>query len=356
MIDYVGSLGRIPLKGCLIFTRIALVRMTNQYNKTPNSLIRNQSVEVLRIVLMTLIVFGHFLTFGNHFQHTNTDGTLTSLGWMQPLFLYHVDTFVFISGYYGINLKWKKFVFLILKMTIYSCFAIFLALCLTNEFKLSVSSCFNNIYPISTCDWWFMASYLFLMLMSPLINAGMEAASFKQSVTLICVMYIVSFRTEYSLLLFIYILGRHFRRFPCCWLEKNAGKVFVSVVVMFFVLNYVLLQNGIYIKKLYEYMSPFVIISAVALFYVFKRINIKIQYIGNIASGVLAAYLITTHDLPRQAFNNLFYEMVSGNVFELIVISILIVIVCSLIDLVTTKMLNFVLFVCKQPNVGCFNK
>ena len=65
---------------------------------------REQSVELLRIVLMTLIVFGHIL--GHEFGDTTIEfgGRTVSLF---PLYFYHVDAFVFISGYFGIHLRCK---------------------------------------------------------------------------------------------------------------------------------------------------------------------------------------------------------------------------------------------------------
>lgn len=300
---------------------------------------REQSIELLRIVLMTLIVFGHFVLFGYH-SRINSDGSLNLSAYLPPLYLYHVDAFVFISGYFGINLKWRKFILLIVKMVIYSLFAIGLASLLMPDFRITVSSLLNNIYPFSACDWWFMAQYLFLMLLSPFINAGMEKLDRKQATILIIVLYLSWFRCTSVLLLFIYILGRYLRKYPCTFIENNAGKIFVTSVAVFFALNYYLMNEGIYIQKMYDYMSPFNVVSAVAIFYVFKRWHITWGSIGKIASGVLAAYLITTHELPRQAFNDLFFNLVHGNIIALLFVSLFVVIVCSCIDIVITRVLK----------------
>lgn len=300
---------------------------------------REQSVELLRIVLMILIVFGHFMLFGYH-SRTNSDGTLNLSAYLSPLYLYHVDAFVFISGYFGIKLKWRKFILLIVKMVIYSLFAIGLASLLMPDFRITISSLFNNIYPFSACDWWFMAQYLFLMLLSPFINAGMEKLDRKQATILTIVLYLSWFRCTSVLLLFIYILGRYLRKYPCTFIENNAGKIFVTSVAVFFALNYYLMNEGIYIQKMYDYMSPFNVISAVAIFYVFKRWHITWGSIGKIASGVLAAYLITTHELPRQAFNDYFFELEQGNTIALLLTSLIVVVACSGIDIIVTKLLN----------------
>ena len=300
---------------------------------------REQSIELLRIVLMTLIVFGHFVLFGYH-SRINPDGTLNLSAYLPPLYLYHVDAFVFISGYFGINLKWRKFILLIVKMVIYSIFAIGLASLLMPDFRITISSLLNNMYPFSACDWWFMAQYLFLMLLSPFINAGMEKLDRKKATILIIVLYLSWFRCTSVLLLFIYTLGRYLRKYPCTFIENNAGKIFVTSVAVFFALNYYLMNEGIYIQKMYDYMSPFNVISAVAIFYVFKRWHITWGSIGKIASGVLAAYLITTHELPRQAFNDYLFELEQGNTIALLLTSLIVVVACSVIDNIVTRLLT----------------
>ena len=297
---------------------------------------REQSIELLRIVLMTLIVFGHFVLFGYH-SRINSDGSLNLSAYLPPLYLYHVDAFVFISGYFGINLKWSKVALLIVKMVIYSLFAIGLTILIIPDFKLTLSSLLSNVYPISACDWWFMAQYLFLMLLSPFLNAGMEKLNKRQATILIGVLYLSWFRCTSVLLLFIYILGRYFRKYPCVQIERNAGKIFITSVVVFFALNYYLMNEGTYIQRLYDYMSPFNVVSAVSLFYVFKKWHITWGGIGNIASGVLAAYLITSHELPRQTFNDWVFKATNGNVIIILLISVIIVILCSLIDIMITN-------------------
>ena len=98
---------------------------------------REQSIELLRIVMMTLIVFGHFIGFGYH-SRMNPDGTLNLSAYLSPLYLYHVDAFVFISGYFGINLQWRKFMLLIVKMVICSLFAIGLTSLLMPDFRITI--------------------------------------------------------------------------------------------------------------------------------------------------------------------------------------------------------------------------
>lgn len=309
---------------------------TNDSERTKS---RDLSIELLRIFLMVLIVWGHFIGFGFH-SKINVDGTPNLSAYLSPLYLYHVDAFVFISGYYGIKLKWEKFSLLIIKMVIYSIIAMGLAKVLLPDFALSLSIFIHNLYPISTCDWWFMAQYLYLMLLAPILNYGMDALNRKQASILVLVLYLSWFRCTYVLLLFIYLLGRYMRKYPIKAWENNAAMVFVISVSFFFLLNLYFVNKGVYIKKLYDYMSPFVVIPAVSIFYVFRRLHITWSGIGVVAPGVLAAYLITTHELPRQAFNDFFFSMVGGNVAALLGVSAIIVVFAALMDNVITRLLT----------------
>lgn len=291
---------------------------------------RNQSIELLRIAMMSLIVFGHVIGHGMRGMEGNANAQYVP--YLYPLYFYHVDAFVFISGYYGIKLKWSKFLLLIAKMDIYSIVAVGLVAVLSNNVRMGVSDFIHNIYPISACDWWFMSQYLFLMLLAPIINKGVDALDKKTLTILVFVLYLSWFRCTSVLLLFIYILGRYLRKYPFKPLQDNAGKVFVGTVALSFVVNYFLIDKGIELKKLYDYMSPFAVIPAVALFYLFKRWNLQWQGIGFAASGVLAAYLITDHELLRPIFTRAMCEMTNTNFLLIAVASIAIVILCSLVD------------------------
>jgi hypothetical protein len=288
---------------------------------------------------MTLIVFGHFVLFGYH-SRINPDGTLNLSAYLPPLYLYHVDAFVFISGYFGINLKWSKVALLIVKMVIYSLFAIGLTILIMPDFKLTLSSLLKNVYPISACDWWFMAQYFFLMLLSPFLNAGMEKLNKSQATILVGILYLSWFRCTSVLLLFIYILGRYLRKYPCKALEKNSVKIFVCTVATFFFLDMIFRANGMYPEKLYNYMSPFAVVPAVAIFYIFKRIHIEWQGVGVIASGVLAAYLLTDHEFVRHIFCTTMSDIVSNNILLFLPVALFVVIICSCIDNVVTRLLT----------------
>lgn len=291
---------------------------------------RNQKIELLRIILMTLIVFGHIIGHGIGGGRYDVDGKPTMEAMLQPLYLYHVDAFIFISGYFGIKLKWNKFFNLLLKWLLCSVVAVAIVMCVSENYSLLYL--IKNIFPISTCDHWFMAQYMYLMLMAPLLNTGMETLNRKQSTVLMAVMYISSFRFYSCLMVFIYLLGRHFRKYPSVKLEKYSVVVFIATLISFSLFNYFCLLMKLYPGKMYEYMSPFLIVAAVSLFYSFKKIHVKFKGVGFIASGVLATYLITDHELLRPIFTKNAAVLCDYSPFYILLLSIAVTLLCSVFD------------------------
>lgn len=176
--------------------------------------------------------------------------------------------------------------------------------------------------------------------MSPFINYGVDNIKKKQLGLLVIALYVLSFRGFSCLLVFIYLLGRYLRNYPIDFIEKNAGKIFICTLFTFFCVNLYFLHVHVQPEKIYNYMSPFNVTAAVAIFYVFKRMKINSRLIGSIASGVLAAYLVTSHEIMQIPFNNAILNIFGDNIFVLLCISFIVVLLFALLDIVITTMLN----------------
>lgn len=116
------------------------------------SMQRKNSIELLRCLLMMLIVFGHSCYYGAL--------PWTKCYWLMAIILsirWHVDAFVAISGWFGIKFRWSKVAKLIGVFAFYSC----LSWCVK-----------GRIGEVS--GGWFGGTYLMLMFMAPLLNAGVE--------------------------------------------------------------------------------------------------------------------------------------------------------------------------------------
>lgn len=306
---------------------------------------RNQSIELLRIILMVLIIFWHLLFHG--IGPFSTDGSFNTTTFLYPLIVFHVDTFIFISGYYGIRLKWNRFAQLLTKMVFYSCIATLL-LVIHNTQEWALTDIIKNIFPISGNVWWFMQQYLYLMLLSPFLNIGMEKLHKKEVLMVIIVLYLLSTRITEVLLIFIYLIGRYMRKYPVEIIERKPLSLFFGVVSLSLILSSFCLLHGKYPNFLYDNLSLFVIASSITLFYVFKKITIHNKLIGIFSSGVLAAYLITDYSIYRTTFVTTILDKVGNGCGELLLCSILIVLALSLFDFTISRFCGFIIQTIKQ--------
>lgn len=95
-----------------------------------------------------------------------------------------INTFVLISGYYGINLRVKSFLNLTGMVLFYS-FLSSLSNIVIFWGGVNVNYIVSAFLPISHNHfYWFISCYLILMLLSPLINRGLQALS-NQNILLI---------------------------------------------------------------------------------------------------------------------------------------------------------------------------
>lgn len=125
---------------------------------------RDGGVELFRCLLMFLVVSLHVCEL-----------TPLSQG-HSALFLYAatipaVDGFVSISGWYGIRFAWRKFFRLWGLMVFYmalSTGAVVLAKLLDPAFPVGIPR------PFGYGGWWFAVTYLALMMVAPIVNAGLE--------------------------------------------------------------------------------------------------------------------------------------------------------------------------------------
>lgn len=130
---------------------------------------RDASVEALRCFLMFLIVMHHVFIRG--------PWSYNQALWALPftcLIAWHVDGFTAISGWFGINFTWRKFFRLWCLMAYYTLFNAVMGY-IVFDMPFTAKS-----FVIS--GGWYGETYLALMLLSPFLNAGVNALSEKGEV------------------------------------------------------------------------------------------------------------------------------------------------------------------------------
>lgn len=123
---------------------------------------RDANVEVFRCLLMALIVLNHCYCFGPWYAN----GAMWTL-FFTTFIHWHVDAFIGISGWFGIKTTAKKFLRLWGLMMFYNIVG-----CALTYWLCPHRFAWSQLFSLGA---WFGGCYLALMLIAPLLNAGIDA-------------------------------------------------------------------------------------------------------------------------------------------------------------------------------------
>lgn len=128
---------------------------------------RNPNIEVFRCLLMFLIVLYHCAANGfyNFYRGDNPQCMMWLL--FMGATMWHVDGFLSISGWFGINFTWRKFLSIWSQLAFYT--ALSVGWILLNRHSIRVKELIVD-------GGWFGGTYLMLMLFAPLLNEATDAA------------------------------------------------------------------------------------------------------------------------------------------------------------------------------------
>lgn len=310
---------------------------------------RESNIELLRIILMTFIVFGHFLSHG--ILRSGTMGGIFQICYLlAPLYVFHVNCFVFISGFYGIHLKTARVVRLLFDVLFYSLVS-YLTLCfvqgysgidILSNLKLTV------LFPLSSASYWFITDYFMLMILSPLFNMGIEYLPKRKIELLLIILLLICssglnfvFNTYNRSCLFItiYLIGRYLHKYPI--------RILVDHPIIIWALSTFVLLSGVVALLFFRidllsiwlfYTNPLIILSAISFFYFFKSFKIgSIKIINMLSAGCLASYLYTDSNL-RTIFNVGIANLLNNNFGLLFVAAFGFVIFMCAFEIVRNKL------------------
>lgn len=270
---------------------------------------RDSNIELLRILATLFILIVHcngwFLREWGSITGWNTGSTAVAMSriLIQNISCLGVDLFILISGFYGIRPTLKSIVnlFTILVFFYVGCY---LFSCYKGYEVFSFANLFDNLLAFSRKNW-FINCYLFLMVLSPLINAYVDAADTKKLglyTLLYCVvtMYFGYYRYNdywaynegYSVVMMVgvYLVGSYMSRIKDTIAEVKyiyiAG-VFVGLIAIMSVIR-VLSSNE---EAWLHYGSPFTILAASLLFAMFYKLpKFHSKFINWVGASCLAAY------------------------------------------------------------------
>ena len=200
---------------------------------------RNSSIELLRIIAMIDIVMFHYLSRNFNLYAVENSRIAEDVNlWKEMIFQYigylGVPCFMFISGYYGIKFKWGRFGGIVEQCFFYGIVS-FVGLWLINGNRPP----FYELLAIN--NYWFMVSYLMVMLISPALNSMIASLDSKQLLLAILSLYAVDFGGVisshsvgggFATLMMIYLVARWMRLYLPELLKKHSVWCFLILLLI----------------------------------------------------------------------------------------------------------------------------
>lgn len=276
---------------------------------------RDSSIELLRLVLMVMICMHHCIVHGlglaglsNIFNYDIKilDEQMLITNIFNSLCIPAVNCFILISGYFSIKTGYRKILLFIFTIFFYSLpLNIVPELIKHTEAKEYLNAMCDPLF-LSHSPYWFVTNYLFLMILSPLLNLVFEKLKISEIRTIIIGIAIMSCwfgfiwqhnvnETGYTLMQFIlmYCIGRYIKCFNLIMSSKKAMITWVICSLIVAILMWTLWSHDKFnlAWRMTFYNNPLVIMASIGLFFLFRNFHFQSNTINKISKSTFAIYL-----------------------------------------------------------------
>lgn len=324
---------------------------------------RESNYELLRIILMLLIIVGHLLL---NSERLGTIGTkeyyITNI--MRSFTVFGVNGFILLSGYFGINLNYKKLIRLDIKIVFYTWIFWIIGI-ISGIHQINIIKDILLIFPVITKRYWFITDYFVLCILSPFLNKFIRSLDREELKKLLLIGGIIFYviatfcfminadqivnDSGYGMINFIYLyfIGFYLKHYH----EDKHDSIFYFatygiISIMLFMVNWSMTKiNGFYFDSLISYNTIFVLGGAISLFLAFKNLKVPTNTIINrSAAACLSIYVIHTNPTTSQFMfcNILKINQITGIKLIPVILAqaCLIYVICYLIDIIVDKIFS----------------
>lgn len=301
---------------------------------------RSSNIELLRILAMLFIMFGHsHLRF--HHASTFIDVLLSCIATTG------VGIFIAISGWFGIHFRVKglaKFLYQVF-LTLWTVYLLAIVFGVTkiNMAGVMISLSFYEGY-------WFIMGYLGLYLISPVLNSFIEHAT-KREFQIILFSYFLfqcyfswlsawyDYYNGYSIILFggIYLTAAYVRKYPVQWIQKNALVLLVGTLFFMSMIAYFSLLKFGHAARQIRDDNPLVIFISILMVLCFSKLKFQSKVVNWLAASCFAVYLIHYSPFVYPYIMQLIrgvYAQYNGLMYGLVLLLALVMVyvICTLFD------------------------
>ncbi len=219
-----------------------------------------------------------------------------------------VNTFILISGWFGIRSRLSRFVEFIFQIYFLEVllYAMMKVLGLTGTIGIDG---WIELFFFRYGTYWFIKAYIVLYIFAPLLNAFVENCSRKQLQFFLISFYVVQtiygfyinigwFSNGYSPMSFmgLYLLARYMRLYPS-WFAKFDKSVDITLYFLVSLITALCSLSMTYFfgkvgTVLFQNSCPLMIISSVYFFLYFTKISFQNNYVNWVSASCFAAYLV----------------------------------------------------------------
>lgn len=277
---------------------------------------RESNIELLRIISMILVLVSHasYTSLGSPTQieiSTSFDSSFLK-GLSESLSEVSVNTFVLISGWYGIKVKARRFMELFFQVIFVSVFIFLLMRLLGLTPSMNVNE-WIDLLLIKHKGYWFVKAYIILYLFAPVLNIFVNNVSRRQLKAFLIAFFVIQviygfyhyggwYAGGYSPLSFmgLYLLARYMRLYPNQYTQFNK----IVDLLLYFIISMFTAVSSLALTYIYDkggtvlflYSSPFVILSSVSFFLFFTKLSFHSKIVNWVAASCFAVYLV--HNSP----------------------------------------------------------
>jgi surface polysaccharide O-acyltransferase-like enzyme len=288
---------------------------------------RNMGVELFRVVSMMMVVMLHVLGHGGVYSHAGFLTDNYKVAWFLEAMAYcSVNCYALISGFANVKsgFKFRRIIYLWLEVVTLNVALTAVMHFFVPSAEVTADYWLRAFFPLVRRAFWYFCAYFFMFPLIPILNKGILSLKKNQHI-IICFMLMapsvfrVIMKTDnyvlgsgYSAiwLVCLYVIGAYFRIYGA----PKWAKWFVTVPA-FFGATFVAWYYKIRIENMYaeglitkdselysnrglliSYISPCMVIMAVALLLIFMKIQIKRKtpklIISNLGKATFGVFIL----------------------------------------------------------------
>ena len=251
---------------------------------------------------------------------------------IEALTVIGVNVFVFLSGWYGIKPKMIRLGEFLFQIFFFIILGILISLCLGH--RIPLKEIVQNFFLFDS-SLWFVKIYIFLYLLSPILNKYVESVPPKDFRRLLIIVFAIQFVYGWhyrvideladgmSVLSFVtlYLLARYIRLYSAGIVERLSktfwwgGHVLVSLIIAIIAYYQTKGDESLFPLKVYSYTSPLVVLSAICFFCAFAKMSFQSSKVNSMAKSVFAVYLLHMNSSAIPLYKSLLVSYYNSHTF-----------------------------------------